>query len=182
MDCKKRIAIVNHSQKFCEEMKEILEHDYGANVVGIAHDGEQAIRMIREKNPDLLLLDLLLTRFDGITVLDMIMDISPQTTVFATTGFISEYIISALKRRGVHCLFQQPCDTKKIADRMINFSEYEDTFIVVQPYLKDRITNTLDELGVPANLEGYHYLCDAITLVAEDMDQLNDITGTFMSP
>lgn len=162
-------------------MKEILEHDYGADVVGIAHDGEQAIQMIREKSPDLLLLDLLLTQYDGITVLDMILDISPQITVFATTEFISEYIISALKRRGVHCLFRQPCDAKKIADRMIHFREYEDTFIVVQPHLKDRITNTLDELGVPANLEGYHYLCDAITLAVEDMDQLNDVTSTFMS-
>lgn len=173
MACRKKIVIVNENQKFCEEMKVILEHDYGAEVVGIAHNGEEAIRLIREKKPDILLLDLLLSRYDGLTVLEEIADVTAGTEVFVMTELTSAYVLTALEKMGVSVVFIKPFCPKLIAQRMLKTGEYVLMLSPEKLNLKRMVTEILHEIGIPTNLKGYHYLRDAIMLAVEDMDRVN---------
>ena len=63
------VFIADNSEDFCSGLTTALAHAEGFHVVGTASDGESAIRMIQEKKPELLVLDLMLSKKDGLSVL-----------------------------------------------------------------------------------------------------------------
>jgi CheY-like chemotaxis protein len=69
-NCKKTILIAEDDAFLMEMMAKELE-SHGVNVV-IARDGQEAIEKIEKSVPDLLLLDMLMPRVDGLGVLQHI--------------------------------------------------------------------------------------------------------------
>ena len=63
------VLIADSADDFCTALTAALQHADGFQVVGTASDGEQAIRMVEERKPDVLVLDLMLSKKDGISVL-----------------------------------------------------------------------------------------------------------------
>ena len=64
-----RIAIADDHQIFRDGLKRLLESEPGFHVIGEAADGEEAVRMAREAQPDILLLDVAMPRMGGIDAL-----------------------------------------------------------------------------------------------------------------
>ncbi len=84
-----RVLLVDDSDAFRAELARILEGACGAEVVGAAADGEQALREAQRLRPDLVLLDLHMPRMDGFTFLRLLMARQPTPVV----------VISAQSRR-----------------------------------------------------------------------------------
>ena len=61
------VLIADSADDFCTALTAALQHADGFQVVGTAGDGEQAIRMVEERKPDVLVLDETLTGLDGET-------------------------------------------------------------------------------------------------------------------
>ena len=76
------VLIADSAEDFCSSLSAALRKAEGFQVVGIANDGEQAIRMIQERRPDILVLDLMLAKQDGISVLKAIAGMENAPTVF----------------------------------------------------------------------------------------------------
>ena len=66
------VFIADSAEDFCLGLSAVLQRTEGFQVVGTATDGEQAARMIEERRPDILVLDLMLPKKDGIGVLKSI--------------------------------------------------------------------------------------------------------------
>src|SRR5262249_20867783 len=64
-----RIAIVDDEPDVCEKVCRLLKNYPGFEVVGICHSGEDALLLIREKSPDLVILDVCMPGKDGFSVL-----------------------------------------------------------------------------------------------------------------
>ena len=63
-----KIVIAEDNPLMMELLSSILEEEDGFLVVGKADNGEDAYQMIMEKNPDLVLLDVIMPKLDGISV------------------------------------------------------------------------------------------------------------------
>lgn len=113
-DKKQRILIADSSESFARSLAREIVKAGESEVVGIALDGEQAIEQIRTHKPDVLLLDLMLTRFDGLTVLELTDDIAPKPIVIASSMFISDYVKNSCKRLGARFLLRRPCSVSDI--------------------------------------------------------------------
>lgn len=61
--------------------------DEGYDVVGEASDGEEAIRLVGELRPQVLVLDLSMPRMDGLQALPLILAASPDVRVIVLSGF-----------------------------------------------------------------------------------------------
>ncbi|MCF8096002.1 MAG: response regulator transcription factor [Desulfobacteraceae bacterium] len=92
----KKIVIVEDHQLFREGLKAMLDSRKDLEVVGEAEDGLEAINIVRENPPDLLLLDLSMPRLGGISVIKEVKRMHPQTAVLALTIHESDqYVLEA---------------------------------------------------------------------------------------
>ncbi len=63
------VLIADGAEEFCSSLTAALQRAGGFQIVGTATDGEQAIRSVQQLKPDILVLDLMLSKLDGIPVL-----------------------------------------------------------------------------------------------------------------
>ncbi len=76
-----RAVIVDDSNFMVTILKDILESENKIEVVGTGRDGEDAIELNKEKNPDVILLDVQMEGMDGLTALEKIMEEDPTPVV-----------------------------------------------------------------------------------------------------
>ena len=112
------VFIADSAEDFCLGLTAALQRSEGFQVVGTAVDGEQAIRMIPEKKPDILVLDLMLSKQDGIAVLKSLAAMERRPVTLATSGFVTEYVSSAAANLGVRYLMLKPCDMNALVERL----------------------------------------------------------------
>ena len=110
----KRVLVADADEKFRNELAEALRKEF--EVIAVAEDGERLLQILRDNSPDVLVLDLLLPQYDGITVLDRISAVQPTCNVFVVTGFISDYILSALEKRKISNLAKKPCSALSVVN------------------------------------------------------------------
>ena len=118
MDNHTTVMIADNAEEFCTGLTAALQRTEGFRVVGTANDGEQAVRMIGEKQPQILVLDMMLAKRDGISVLKAISTMEQRPVVLATSGFITEYVAQAAANLGVQYLMLKPCDMTALTERL----------------------------------------------------------------
>lgn len=180
---KKQVLIADADEQFRNELVAVLEGNEKFDIMGVAADGQEALQIASENRPDIIILDLLLPQYDGISVLDLISVRYTDCKVFVATGFISNYIISALAARRVSALLKKPCTAQCVVDRINEVLQQNDLPIEERmPDLQQQITKMIHDIGVPANIKGNRYLREAIKLAVEDLDRINNMTECIYKP
>ena len=174
----KSVLIADNSEEFCASLTAALKRAEGFQVLATANDGEQAIRMVLERKPDILVLDLMLAKQDGLSVLKSISTLDKRPVVFATSGFVTDYVASAAAGLGVRYLMLKPCDLSALVERMeeVRTSTVSKAPIRSTGGIEAMVTGIIHEIGVPAHIKGYQYLREAIIIAVNDMDVINAIT------
>jgi len=72
----------------------------GHEVVGEASDGVEALQKVRETNPDVVILDVIMPKMRGPETLEEIRKISPSTRVVICSGDHQEYTIRDVVKKG----------------------------------------------------------------------------------
>jgi NarL family two-component system response regulator LiaR len=81
-----RLLIVDDHKVVRQGLRFLLQHESEIEIVGEAADGEQAVALVRQHVPAVVLLDLLMPKMDGLTALRAIKEISPSTQVIILTS------------------------------------------------------------------------------------------------
>ena len=175
------VLIVDGAEEFCSALSAALQRSDGFQVVGTAGDGEQAIRMIGERKPDILVLDLMLSKQDGFSVLKSMANMERRPVTLATSTFLTEYVSSAAAGLGVKYLMLKPCDMSALVERLEEIRGGESPRTtgprrLDKTGIESMVTGIIHEIGVPAHIKGYQYLREAIIIAVNDMDVINAIT------
>lgn len=186
---KLNVAIADDNDLMRQLLDTIVQSDEELSVVGTAKDGEEAYQMIKEKEPDVVLLDIVMPKMDGLGVLDKV---QRDTSIKKTPNFI---MVSAVNQPqvtedafalGEDYFIMKPFDKDTIIQRI---KKTRRTRAFVEPgfyqkktkehteaALEADVTNIIHEIGVPAHIKGYQYLRDAIVMSVQDIEMLNSIT------
>ena len=181
MDNRTTVIIADNTEEFCSSLTAALQRTEGFQILGTANDGEQAIRMVTERKPDVLVLDLMLAKKDGLSVLKALASMDRRPVTLATSRFITDYVATAAANLGVRYLMLKPCDMTALVERLEEIRSGESQH---QPALRHAgqnsietlVTGIIHEIGVPAHIKGYQYLREAIIIAVNDMDVINAIT------
>ncbi len=178
---KKTVLIADSEAQFCSKLSAALDSCGHFEIVGLALDGKQAIQMIKSKQPDMLVLDLMLSKQDGISVLKAVSAMDKPPATLATSKFVTDFVASAAANLGVRYLMIKPCDIPTIVERLEEMggnkklcrsSHARSDHARIEPM----VTKILLDIGVPAHIKGYHYLREAIIIAVNDTDVLNAVT------
>ena len=180
MDKRTSILIADNSEEFCGSLSTALQRTERFNLVGTACDGEQAMQLLEERKPDILVLDLMLAKKDGLSILKSMTGWERRPAVVATSGFMTDYVASAAAGLGVAYLILKPCDMEALVDRLEELRGDTGRSIPVRrapgQSIEALVTGIIHEIGVPAHIKGYQYLREAIIIAVGDMDVINAIT------
>ena len=98
MDKKNTVVIVEDHTILREGLRALLLTDPTLEVIEEAEDGIQAIRLVQEKTPDVVLLDLSLPKMDGLSAMREIKRLCPEIKILALTVHkAEEYILESFK-------------------------------------------------------------------------------------
>ena len=186
------VAIADDNERMAEILDHILKQDSDFAVVGIAHNGEETCRMIKEKEPDIVLLDIIMPKLDGLSVMEKIgqdktLQKKPEFVVISAIG--QERITEDAFLLGASYYIMKPFDHEMLLNRIQNLKNrqrkkaeikkiepYETKAVYQTRNFETDVTDMIHEIGVPAHIKGYQYLRDAIMMAVEDMNMLNSIT------
>jgi len=187
------VAIADDNEKMVQLLEDIVRSDEELNVVGTAKDGLEACDMIRSKQPDVVLLDIVMPKLDGLTVLEKInndQSLKKHPAFIMISAIGQEKITEDAFNKGADYYIMKPFDNdlvinriKLVRDRNTKSSNeprmanaYEKSPKPAEHDLETDVTNIIHEIGVPAHIKGYQYLREAIMMSVNDIEMLNSIT------
>jgi len=187
-----KIIIADDNNNFCQMLQNYLQSRDGLNIVGVADNGLQALELIQTKEPDLIILDLVMPNLDGLGVLERI---NARTTmarpeVIMLTAFGKESLTQQAMMLGVDYFILKPFDLDALAKRISSlmqdttssppraFSSSSSLVktVVSRHDLVSEVTTVMHQIGIPAHVKGYLYIKDAILMVVEDVSLLGAVT------
>lgn len=148
-------------------LSELLQKEYH---IQCCFDGKQALHLLRSFQPDFLLLEVVISGLDGISLLQKAADegIHPVTITF--TRFYNVYMMDALNRLNVSYWLIKPCDLQATAQRIRDLGNLGSTSDLPPPTPETFVQETLFSLGFMTKYRGYPYLLDAIIMASQTPD------------
>lgn len=190
------VVIADDNKEFCSILNDYLLNQRDIIVTGVAKDGIEALKLIQDKKPDLVVLDIIMPHLDGLGVLERLnsinMDPMPRVIVLSAVG--QDKITQRAITLGADYYVVKPFDmdvfTKRIRQMFNNTilsNEVKKPVSLIENQdirmssnepldLESEITNIIHEIGVPAHIKGYMYLREAITMVVNDVELLSAVT------
>ena len=196
------VVIVDDNPMILNTLDEVISSEAGLSVIGRADNGKDAIDMIKDTQPDVVLLDLVMPQMDGITVVE---NIKKKTSMLKNPAFIilsavgGEQMTEEAFQAGANYFLMKPFDKDilvnkirrigkrpvrpvpgKVLEAPLKAATPEEAAMNREEYMKEHletdITKMLHELGIPAHIKGYQYLRDAISLVVRDREMMEAVT------
>lgn len=187
------VAIVDDNERMVNLLDNILKTDENIEVVGKGENGLQAIDIIKDKEPDVVLLDIIMPKLDGLEVMQKINEdknLKKHPAFIVVSAIGQERITEDAFNMGAMYYIMKPFDNDVIINRIKQVTyEHNYRFVHVKPgkvaesgteyterNLETDVTNIIHEIGVPAHIKGYQYLRDAIIMSVDNREVINSIT------
>lgn len=186
-----KILLADDNKDFCDVVRSYLERQDDIEVVGIANDGIEALNKIEELSPDVIIVDGIMPRLDGLGVLEKLKDRAKRPICIMLSAVSQEKITQRAIDLGAEYYMVKPFDMEALVSRVRQLKygvEGKTQTVNVNPIirrhgahgevlsLEAKVTNILHEIGVPAHIRGYHYMREAIMMSVNNIDVLNYIT------
>lgn len=160
---KRKLLIAEASEEMAAALADLFR---GSCQVHCCSDGEEARLLLQQLRPDVLILDLMLPRFDGLSLLQWAREQNLCPRVLATSRFCSDYVVETAQNLGVRYLMCKPCSVSALAARVRDLLERE--LPEVPRELPTDTAGLLRVLGIPGKRHGCTYLRYAVPLYARD--------------
>ena len=171
---KLNVAVADDNEKMVEVLGQIIEGDKDLELVGKARNGEEICKIIQEKEPDVVVLDIIMPKMDGLSVMEHFTQGNslkkiPSFIVVSAVG--KEGITEDAFRFGADYYMLKPFDNQMLLERIkhIRKSTNRKTREISRQQtavkeeasgtgnLETDVTDIIHEIGVPAHIKGYQY-------------------------
>jgi len=191
---KKKVMVLDDNKEFVMLLKDYINIQEDMEIVTYAYDGTNAMKLIKEMNPDILLLDIIMPEKDGLTVLEEMAKEHeykmPLVIVMSSIG--QERITQKAISLGATYYVVKPFDMKSLTERVRDLMSPDNATTTLNSRfssrdnvldsrrlntsLEVRVTNAIHDVGVPAHIKGYQYVREAIMMTVKNEDVINAVT------
>ncbi|WP_321999333.1 sporulation transcription factor Spo0A [Bacillus pumilus] len=190
-----KVCVADDNRELVGLLTEYIEGQEDMEVLGVAYNGQECLTLFKDKEPDVLLLDIIMPHLDGLAVLERLRennDMTKQPSVIMLTAFGQEDVTKKAVDLGASYFILKPFDMENLVGHIRQVSgngtqvthrssSIQNGVLRNKPEPKRRnldasITTIIHEIGVPAHIKGYLYLREAISMVYNDIELLGSIT------
>ena len=180
-----RLAIVEDNDDLRGFMAQYFDKQQDITVVGEAANGLNALKLVRETQADVMLLDMIMPGLDGFGVLAQMQGMEPEKKpdVIAVTALARDDFIRRAVELGVQYYMIKPVELQILLERIRDVARQRRNEPLesraVPPNtlsLDDKISNLFLGMGIPAHIKGYQYLREGIKLVIAQPGMIGGIT------
>ena len=108
-----------------EDLRLLLSRELQAfHYVRCCGTGMEALQILRQEKPDMLILNMLLPELDGLTLLETIAAENIQPMVLALTSYRSDYLEDSAHRLGISCILLKPFSLETIVMRALDMKQH----------------------------------------------------------
>lgn len=112
------IVVVDDYEQVTALVEVLLRRDGRFEHVGTAADGKEGVRLVRQKRPDVVLLDLSMPRMDGLEALPHITAVEPRPCVIIYSAFDNDETAKACTAAGACALISKRQDALELVPRI----------------------------------------------------------------
>lgn len=179
---KTKLLVVDDNVAMVELIKEYFRESSKIEVASTAYDGEEALDKIfnEEDKYDVLILDLIMPKKDGLYVLEELKKSKKQKNIIVLTSYNEPDTIRRVSEYGVRYFMLKPFDFKEFEKKILELIEgnkMQSQVIDLHNHnIQISITKILHQLGIPSHIKGYQYIREAISLVYTNPNLIGGIT------
>lgn len=144
MENKIRVLITDDQEVVRQGLKVILKHEPGINVVGMAANGQEAIELVGQFKPDVVLMDLKMPVLNGIHATRAIVEKFPQTKVIVLTTFSADDWVFDAVRAGACGYLLKDSDSAEIVRAIRGAVE---GYVMLDPAIAGRVLSEFNRLA-----------------------------------
>ena len=178
----KKIVVLEGNDETAAAITSELQNA-GFEVCAVSDDGAKAEVLVRENNPDAVLVSMTLKNLDGFEVLDRLKDLRGSCVILASGNFSDDKTINKVLQKGVKYYMMRPLNASLLVDRLRGlFAEPESSSGSETrerkslASLDEKNSNIFISIGIPPHIKGYAYLREGIKLAVENPSIINNIT------
>lgn len=185
MDKKISVLLVDDNIKIIQELSSYINAQSDMSIAGTACDGQEALIQIQKTKPDIVILDLIMPKLDGIGVVKQLntMPIYKTPKIVLYSIFESGMKMVSSIHTNIEACLLKPQKSEYICDVIRSVIEKNkigwDNIITDKckdADLEEVVTQALIKIGIPAHLQGYQYCRSAIILSIKDTYLVDKIT------
>lgn len=179
------LVILESNSEFCKELTNYFDGKERFNVCAVTGNGQKGIEYIDHYKPNIVILNLVLSGCDGVSVLDHIKNNCPECKAIVVSNFSDEEVINSAISHGAKYYFVKPVEPHSIADRITdivdeNMAEYRvsdaERTRRRAASLDEKISKIFISVGIPPHIKGYAYLREGVKMMVENNSVINEVT------
>lgn len=176
---KHKVLIAKEHIVYCHELADYLGEMTIFDIMPFAHDGYETIQRIAVQKPDVLLLDAVLPKMDGVGVLKKLnaMGLSEGMRIIVMSPFTDDDLVDQLQELGALYVMHLPAIPEQVFSRIVDFAIEDDSTRRIgedskeeqRRELRDKvIANYFYAMSAPVNLAGYQLARAAVTYCVDN--------------
>ncbi|MBE5754217.1 MAG: sporulation transcription factor Spo0A [Clostridiales bacterium] len=177
---KKTVFLLQDTKELIDELSARFANEPDYEVVGSAVDGISAISLIVEKKPKILITGLVLSGYDGLSVIAKLKELDLQTKVIVLSALNTDEVISKAVSAGADYFMAKPYNFAALKERIDSmFVEKQEILTSANFHkvsLEEKISKIFINVGIPPHIKGYGFLREGVKMAVEDPEIINNIT------
>ncbi len=176
-----KLLITEELSSFSESDIKIFA-EYNINPISCNKDGEELILKIMSEQPDVVMMDLFMTRLDSLGVMRSIKKKNiEEPLIIVTSSFNSPALEREIMSNGASYYALKPYNLSAVCEDIVALvKKGRSGYVPISAYdplgLEVKVTEILHDIGVPAHIKGYNYLRDSIIMSVEKPEIINAVT------
>ncbi|MBE5794382.1 MAG: response regulator [Clostridiales bacterium] len=181
-----RVCVAEREERQRIEMVNKLSKEANIMIVGSTGNGMEALRMVTEQNPDVLISNLILPICDGYAILDQLQAMEKKPRVIIASTLTMESAIQKAFAKGADEYLIKPADSKLLARKIYELAGRNDLIcqnhlmtqstqkaaaekpVSEEDHTRQVISTLFLRIGLPAHLLGYRFAQEAVFKLVED--------------
>lgn len=175
-----KVLMIDDNVNLVMMVEDYFENHPKIEIVGKAYDGIEGLKLIKEGNLkyDLIILDLVMPKKDGMGVLKELKDSNITSNVIVATSYNAPDTIRKVSEYGAKYYILKPFELSDLEDKILDTfnTTGKRSINLISNNLQISISKMLHELGMPSHIKGYQYIREAISMVYNNPEIVGGIT------